>query len=187
MRHCQVAVVALLLLSAEVGALWAVFGGGPYTRAAPKKLFLQRTLRHGDGFLDPIPSWDAAAIDSVPAAAALPADAAAAAAPSAPGAWLALFPVSNVLQARRALAAAAPYRAARCSMHCNMHFTSQKVPRRARCLKSSTLVVCTAARVVANHLSAPWPPLCGRLWEYSWRFSGAVARADAPRRRARRA
>jgi hypothetical protein len=136
LRHCQVAVVALLLLSAEVGALWAVFGEGPYTRAAPKKLFLQRTLRHGDGFPNPVPSWDAAAIDSVPAVAALPADAAAAAAPSAPGAWLALFPVSNVLQARCAWAAVTLCRAAHRGMQCSDAQTrcpAAPVARRAQC------------------------------------------------------
>ena len=95
----QWVVLSLLLLALEAGAVGAL-RHRPYSAHAPKKLFLQRTLRHGPGFLGPSASWDAAAIDSVPAAAALPAEIARRADASAPGAWLALYPVSNVLQAR---------------------------------------------------------------------------------------
>ncbi|KAK9839270.1 hypothetical protein WJX81_004900 [Elliptochloris bilobata] len=89
-------VLGLLLLSVEVGVFHAL-RYRPYTAHAPKKLFLQRTLRHGEG-AGLQASWDAASIDSVPAMAALPAELATRALPGAPDAWLALYPVSNVLQ-----------------------------------------------------------------------------------------
>lgn len=92
-------VLSLLLLALEAGLAGAL-RHHPYTAHAPKKLFLQRTLRHGPDVPGFRASWDAAAIDSVPASAALPGEVAARAAAAAPGTWLALFPVSNVLQAR---------------------------------------------------------------------------------------
>ena len=95
----QWAVLSLLLLALEAGVAGAL-RQRPYSAHAPKKLFLQRTLRHGPGISGFRVSWDAAAIDSVPASAALPGDVAARAAAAAPGTWLALYPVSNVLQAR---------------------------------------------------------------------------------------
>ena len=93
--------LALLLFSANAGTIWS-FAGHPYTAAAPKKLFLQRTVRHGTG-AGVNASWDVASIDSVPARAALPHEIRNRAAAAAPGAWLALSPVSNVLQARSLL------------------------------------------------------------------------------------
>lgn len=95
----QWAVLGLLLLALEAGVVGAL-RHRPYSAHAPKKLFLQRTLRHGPGISGHSVFWDAAAIDSVPAAAALPAELAEHAVTSAPGTWLALYPVSNVLQAR---------------------------------------------------------------------------------------
>ena len=97
----QWVVLSLLLLGLEAGVAGAL-RQRPYSAHAPKKLFLQRTLRHGPGVSGHRASWDAAAIDSVPATAALPGEVAARAVASAPGTWLALYPVSNVLQARLA-------------------------------------------------------------------------------------
>lgn len=95
--------LTLLFFSANAGIVWSV-AGQPYTDAAPKKLFLQRTVRHGEGLGFNASgfntSWDAASIDSVPAMAALPQEVRVGASAGAPGTWLALFPVSNVLQAR---------------------------------------------------------------------------------------
>lgn len=95
----QWVVLSLLLLALEAGMAGAL-RHRPYSAHAPKKLFLQRTLRHSPGASGFRASWDAAAIDSVPASAALPGEVAARAAAAAPGTWLALYPVSNVLQAR---------------------------------------------------------------------------------------